>query len=143
MPVRSAYGLVGRVLETGASSSRVLLITDGASMVPVRRSIDDVVAFAEGRADGSLMLKLINLGINPLKKGDVFVTSGSGGIFRPGIPVAVVKELTRDGAIAAPLANPAATIHVAVDPVWVSQVEEVIDRPAPAANPAVTGGSDQ
>ncbi|MBS1239384.1 MAG: rod shape-determining protein MreC [Proteobacteria bacterium] len=143
MPVRSPLGLVGRVLEVGDSTSRVLLLTDGASMVPVRRNKDDVVAFAEGRADGSLRLRLINLGINPLKKGDVFVTSGSGGIFRPGIAVAVVENLTRDGAIALPLANPAATIHVAVDPIWMPEADAVIDRPAPTANPSTTSGDDE
>ncbi len=93
MPVVSPMGLVGRVLETGRHSARVLLLTDSESMVPVRRATDDVVAFAEGRPDGSLRLRLINLGINPLKKGDVFVTSGAGGLFRPNIPVAVVEEL--------------------------------------------------
>jgi rod shape-determining protein MreC len=49
----------------------------------VRRATDNVVAFAEGRADGSLRLRLVNLGINPIKKGDVFVTSGAGRLFRP------------------------------------------------------------
>ena len=44
-------------------------------MVPVRRATDNVVAFAEGRSDGSLRLRLINLGINPIKQGDVFVTN--------------------------------------------------------------------
>jgi rod shape-determining protein MreC len=143
MPVRSPLGLVGRVLEVGDSASRVLLLTDGASMVPVRRAKDDVVAFAEGRADGSLRLRLINLGINPLKKGDVFVTSGSGGIFRPGIAVAVVDTLTRDGAIALPTANPAATIHVEVDPVWEPEAQPVIDQPAPTANPTTVGEDEQ
>lgn len=142
MPVRSPLGLVGRVLEVGDSASRVLLLTDGASMVPVRRAKDDVVAFAEGRADGSLRLRLINLGINPLKKGDVFVTSGSGGIFPPGIAVAVVEELTRDGALALPTANPAATIHVAVYPVWTPEADAVINRPAPAANPTTTAADE-
>jgi rod shape-determining protein MreC len=131
MPVRSPLGLVGRVLEVGDSSARVLLLTDSASMVPVRRSTDDVVAFAEGRADGTLRLRLINLGINPLKRGDVFVTSGSGGIYRPGIAVAVVSELTRDGANAKLLSNPAATLFVAVDPVWVPEAGEVLSQ-APA-----------
>ena len=63
------------------TSSRVLLLTDSESVVPVRRAKDDVVAFAEGRADGSLRLRLINLGVNPIKVGDVFVTSGSGGLY--------------------------------------------------------------
>ncbi len=128
MPVRSAKGLVGRVLEAGNSSARVLLLTDSASLVPVRRAEDNVVAFAEGRADGTLRLRLINLGINPLDKGDVFVTSGAGGIYRPGIPVAVVDEVLRDGAIARLLSNPAATLHVAVDPVWVPEATDVIEQ---------------
>jgi rod shape-determining protein MreC len=118
MPVVSPMGLVGRVLEVGANSSRVLLLTDVESMVPVRRAKDDVVAFAEGRADGTLRLRLINLGINPIKKGDVFVTSGAGGLFRPNIAVAVAEIITKDGAIARVLSNPAATDYVAVEPVW-------------------------
>src|SRR5512139_1487640 len=118
MPVTSPMGLVGRILEAGASSSRVLLLTDSESMVPVRRATDNVVAFAEGRSDGSLRLRLINLGINPVKKGDVFVTSGAGGLFRPGIAVAMATEITRDGAIAQLLSNPAATDVVTVEPAW-------------------------
>lgn len=132
MPVRSPLGLVGRVLEVGDHSARVLLLTDGKSMVPVRRVKDNVIAFAEGRADGSLNLRLINLGINPLKKGDVVVTSGAGGVFRPGIAVAVVHQVTRDGAIALPLSNPTATIYVAVEPVWVPQAAPVIEEAAVA-----------
>jgi len=118
MAVVSPMGLVGRVLEAGGHSARVMLLADSESMVPVRRAKDDVVAFAEGRADGSLRLRLINLGINPIKRGDVFVTSGSGGLFRPNVAVAVADVVTKDGAIARVLSNPAATDYVAIEPVW-------------------------
>lgn len=118
MAVVSPMGLVGRVLEAGTHSARVMLLTDSESMVPVRRAKDDVVAFAEGRADGSIRLRLINLGINPIKRGDVFVTSGAGGLFRPNVAVAVAELVTRDGAIARVLSNPAATDYVSVEPVW-------------------------
>ncbi|MCL6251105.1 rod shape-determining protein MreC [Altererythrobacter sp. KTW20L] len=124
MPVTSPMGLVGRVLETGANTSRVLLLTDSESMVPVRRATDDVVAFAEGRADGSLRIRLINLGINPLVEGDVFVTSGAGGMFRPGVAVAMVTRVTDDGAIGQLLSNPAATDLVIVEPIWQREVLE-------------------
>lgn len=129
MPVRAPRGLVGRVLEVGGNSARVLLLTDSASTIPVKRAGDEVVALAEGRADGTLRLRLINLGINPLKLGDVFVTSGAGGIFRPGIAVAVVSSLTKDGAIGRVLANPAATVYVAVEPQWLPAAQ------APTAEP--------
>jgi rod shape-determining protein MreC len=124
MPITSPMGLVGRVLETGANTSRVLLLTDSESMVPVRRATDDVVAFAEGRADGSLRIRLINLGINPLAEGDVFVTSGAGGMFRPGVAVAMVTRVTDDGAIGQLLSNPAATDVVIVEPIWQREVLE-------------------
>ena len=129
MPVVSPMGLVGRVLEAGARSSRVLLLTDSESMVPVRRATDNTVAFAEGRSDGSLRLRLVNLGINPIKKGDVFVTSGAGGLFRPNVAVAVAREITRDGAIAQLLSNPAATDLVTVEPIWQRQAVEALAAP--------------
>jgi rod shape-determining protein MreC len=131
MPVTSPTGLVGRVLEAGERSSRVLLLTDTESMVPVRRATDNVVAFAEGRSDGSLRLRLINLGINPIKKGDVFVTSGAGGLFRPNIAVAVAQEITRDGAIAQLLSNPAATDVVIVEPIWQREAVRMLAAPPP------------
>lgn len=127
MPVTSPMGLVGRVVEAGAMSSRVLLLTDSESMVPVRRATDNVVAFAEGRSDGSLRLRLVNLGVNPIKEGDVFVTSGAGGLFRPGIAVALATEITRDGAIAQLLSNPAATDVVLVEPIWQQKAIEAAD----------------
>jgi rod shape-determining protein MreC len=134
MPVRSTLGLVGRVLEVGAKTSRVLLITDSESVVPVRRAQDALPAFATGRADGQLQVRLINLGLNPLKVGDVLVTSGSGGLYHPGIPVAVVSVLTRDGAIARVLSDPAASDFVMVEQVW----NQLADPSATALSPAAT-----
>jgi len=128
MPVTSPTGLVGRVLEAGSNSSRVLLLTDSESMVPVRRATDDVVAFAEGRADGSLRIRLINLGINPLEEGDIFVTSGAGGLFRPGVAVAMITQTTADGGIAQLLSNPAGTDVVIVEPIWQGEVLEDIEE---------------
>ena len=128
MPVLSERGVIGRVLEAGRVSSRVLLLTDSESIVPVRRATDNVVAFAEGRADGSLRLRLVNLGVNPLKVGDVFVTSGAGGMFRPGIAVAMVTRLTDDGGIGQLLSNPAATDVVVVEPIWQRPAVQAVAR---------------
>ena len=135
MPVRSELGLVGRVLEVGYATSRILLVTDGESVVPVRRASDEVAGFAQGRSNGTLLIRLINLGINPLKRGDAFVTSGSGGLYRPGTPIAVVETLTRDGAIARVLSDPAATDYVSVDPVWAPE-SQVSPIPARSGGPA-------
>lgn len=135
MPVTSPLGLVGRVLETGRNTSRVLLLTDTDSVVPVRRATDNVVAFAEGRADGSLRIRLINLGINPLEEGDIFVTSGAGGMFHPGTAVAMVTRITDDGAIGQLLSNPAATDVVMVNPVWQGELVRAMEEPLVAEEP--------
>ena len=136
MPVRTPLGLVGRVLEVGDHTARVLLITDPESMVPVRRNRDEVAAFAQGRGDGTLQLRLISLGINPLHPGDVFVTSGAGGLYSPGTAVAVVMEVTRDGAIARVLSDPTTSEFVSVEPIFAETVampEALV--PVPPATP--------
>lgn len=129
MPVRSPRGFIGRVLEVSPNTSRVLLLTDTESIVPVRRAKDSVVAFAEGRGDGRINIRLINLGINPLKVGDVFVTSGAGGFFRPGVAVAILSELTDDGGIARIISDPAATDYVNVEPVYQPKALEAAQTP--------------
>ena len=118
MPVHSERGVIGRILEVSRSSSRVLLLTDSESVLPVRRSSDQTVAFAEGRGDGLLRIRLINLGLNPLEVGDVFVTSGAGGYYRPGVAVAVLSEVTSDGGLAQLIAVPSATNYVVVEPIY-------------------------
>ncbi|WP_423142401.1 rod shape-determining protein MreC [Parablastomonas sp. CN1-191] len=118
MPVRAPLGLVGRVLEVGSHSARILLVTDQQSVVPVRRARDGIPAFATGRGDGTIQLRLISLGINPLHVGDAFVTSGAGGLYHPDIGFAVVVRLLPDGAIARPLADPGTTEFVTVEPIW-------------------------
>jgi rod shape-determining protein MreC len=132
MPVVAPLGLIGRVLETGHKTARVLLITDSESVVPVRRASDGLPAFATGRPDGLLQLRLLSLGINPLKPGDGFVTSGSGGLFWPGTPIAVVTALTHDGAIARVLASPATSEFVTVQPIWNPVADASLPPPAVA-----------
>jgi rod shape-determining protein MreC len=136
MPVRSPLGLVGRVLEVGRVASRVLLITDSESMVPVRRASDGLEAYATGRSDGTLQLRLINSTGNALKPGDAFVTSGQGGLFRPGIAVAVVATPIRDGAIARPLSAPGASDFVSVEPLWDEAAKGPDLPPEPATQSA-------
>ncbi|MXO85253.1 rod shape-determining protein MreC [Altererythrobacter aurantiacus] len=120
MPVRTARGVVGRVLEVGLSNSRILLITDSQSVLPIRLSDErrNIVAFASGNGDGRLRVRLINLGINPLEPGDLFVTSGAGGYYQPSVAVALVEEVIDDGAIARVVSDPAASDFVAVMPIF-------------------------
>jgi rod shape-determining protein MreC len=117
-PVRGPEGLLGRVIETGPTTARVLLITDANSPVPVMRAEDGIPASGEGLANGMVVIRPVNFGVNPFKVGDIVVTSGNGGLFQPNIPYAKVIRKTADGAIARPLSNPASTPYAMVLPIY-------------------------
>lgn len=106
MPVRTAEGLVGRVIDAGTFSSRVLLVSDRASIVPARLLRTGQAIIAQGRGDGAVELKPIEVGRNPFRPGDIIITSGTGGLYPPMVPLARVLRLEGDNAIAMPLADP-------------------------------------
>lgn len=135
-PVRSAAGLIGRVIEAGPNTARVLLVTDPENVVPVRRARDGLPAFIEGKSDGRIAIRLINMGVNPLKAGDVFVTSGSGGLYPPGIPVAVVTEVLHDGGLGHLASDPSDADFVVVLPVFQPAAVAALGASQQAAGPA-------
>ena len=113
MPVRAADGLIGRVVETGPNAARVLLLTDADSVVPVRRTRDGLPAVAAGRGDGLVDIRVVSgTGIR-LAAGDLFVTSGIGGLYAPGIPVARLATGGIDSVASHTFATPT-TLDVAV-----------------------------
>ena len=106
MPVRAADGLIGRVIEAGHFASRVLLVTDRANIVPARLLRGGLPVIATGRGDGTVDVRPLEVGRNPFRKGDIIVTSGTGGLYPPLVPIAKIVKLDDDGAIALPLADP-------------------------------------
>jgi rod shape-determining protein MreC len=114
-PVRSPEGLVGRVSDAGAIASRVLLITDSASVVPVRLARGGAPALAAGRGDGSIEIRPLGAGGNPFNRGDIVLTSGTGGLYPPDVPVAVILRKEGDVAIAWPLADAAQLDYAIVE----------------------------
>lgn len=115
MPVRSAEGLIGRVIDTGATASRILLVSDRNSIVPSRILRGGQAVIAQGRGDGTVDLRPLEVGRNPFRRGDIVVTSGTGGLYPPLVPVARVVKLDDDGAIALPLADPATASFAIVE----------------------------
>lgn len=113
-PVRGPSGLIGRVIETGPTTARVLLVTDSENLVPVMRVSDGLPAFSAGLGNGLVIIKPLNLGESPFKVGDVIVTSGNGGLYMPNIPFARVIRKTSDGALALPFADPGNTPYAVV-----------------------------
>jgi len=106
MPIRSSRGLIGRVIDAGSFASRILLISDRASIVPARLLRTGQAVIAQGRGDGSIELKPLEVGRNPFLPGDLVITSGTGGLYPPLVPIARVSRLDGDNAIALPLADP-------------------------------------
>jgi len=111
-PLIDADGLMGQIVEVSSSTSRALLITDVTHSVPVQVNRNGVRAIAEGTgALGSLEIRNVSSNTD-IQPGDLLVTSGLGGRFPEGYPVAVVQKVERDTgeAFARVLAVPSAAL---------------------------------
>lgn len=89
MPVITAAGLVGRVVEVSLNSAHVQLVTDPEFRVGVKHVISSDVGVAEGRgADQPLRVAVGLDAATEIHTGDYFTTSGvEHSLFPPGIPV--------------------------------------------------------
>lgn len=91
--VLDSKGLMGQVVEVSEFNSRVLLISDSRHAVPVQVNRNGVRAIAYGVGS----LSHLELGNVPdtadIAEGDLLVSSGLGGRFPEGYPVARIKEV--------------------------------------------------
>ncbi len=95
-PVISDRGVVGQVTAVNQLSSRVLLICDPTHALPVQVLRNDIRVIANGTGcTEDLLLEPLPSDIN-IRVGDVLVTSGLGGRFPEGYPVAVVSSVKID-----------------------------------------------
>ncbi|MDQ2102670.1 rod shape-determining protein MreC [Azospirillum isscasi] len=89
-------GLVGRVIEVGEWSARILLLTDINTRIPVVLERSRQRAVMAG--DNSDQTRLLYLPPEaPVQVGERVVTSGHGGQFPPGLPVGVVSSASERG----------------------------------------------
>jgi rod shape-determining protein MreC len=94
-PLVDADGVVGQVESVSAMTSEALLITDPDHALPVAIERTGARAIAEGTGD-STRLVLNNLTNSAdVVVGDRLVTSGLGGVFPSGRPVAIIEEFTQ------------------------------------------------
>jgi len=92
-PILDAHGLLGQVIDVMPYSARVLMIADSNHAIPVQVNRNGVRAIAVGT--GSLdELELIYVpNTADIKKDDLLVSSGLGGRYPRGYPVAVVTSV--------------------------------------------------
>jgi rod shape-determining protein MreC len=91
-PAITGDGLVGRVMEVGARSARVLLLTDINSRVPVYVERTRLRAVLAGRNSDQMVMTYLPPTAD-IVVGDRIVTSGQGGVFPPGLPVGAVTAI--------------------------------------------------
>jgi rod shape-determining protein MreC len=90
-PVINGDGLAGHVLETGQAASRVLLLTDVNSRVPVEIGAARVRAILAGDNGPSPKLIFVPAGAH-IAPGDEVATSGTGGVFPRGLRIGVLSS---------------------------------------------------
>ncbi len=97
-------GIAGRVVEAGARSARVLLITDLNSRIPVALGADGSPALMAGN-NGTTPSLLYWAPGQPPAEGAMVLTSSVGGAFPPGLPVGVVHYDSPNDPVVLPLAD--------------------------------------
>jgi len=127
-PILDANGIMGQVLDASAISSTAILITDPSHAIPVEVNRNGLRAIALGTGDTS-QLELPHIPNNAdIEIGDLLVTSGMGGRFPAGYPVARITSVNnKPGApfaniTAEPTAKLLSTREILL--VWLQQAED-------------------
>jgi rod shape-determining protein MreC len=107
-----ADGVVGQVMRVGPLTSEAVLITDADHAVPVSVNRNGLRTIAVGTGNsGRLRLPYLTNNAD-ITKGDLLISSGLGGVFPAGYPVARVVEITLrpDQAFAEIIAEPVSSL---------------------------------
>jgi rod shape-determining protein MreC len=124
-PVVSSQGVVGRVIEAGKTTSRVLLLSDMNSRIPVAINNNGKImnAMLAGRNDSAP--ELIHVpDDSKIVVGAHIMTSGHGGVYPPGLPVGKVLSSKKGEFTAVPYMDMTETSYLKIvmpqsaSPVW-------------------------
>jgi rod shape-determining protein MreC len=92
-PLLDAEGIVGQVVAVSQLSSEAMLITDAEHAVPVTVERTGDRTIAEGTGDTGLLSLPYLTNTADIEPGDRLVTSGLGGVFPRGRPVAEITKV--------------------------------------------------
>jgi len=135
-PVIDTYGIRGQVSEVGILQSTAILITDPSHAIPVQVNRNGLraIAFGTGTAD-SVSIRYLTASAD-IKEGDLLVSSGIGGGFPFGYPVAKVRKIVNDpnesflDISATPLARLSHNKEVLL--IWPAKTSTPVDTKKPA-----------
>jgi len=94
--VLDAYGIAGQVIEVSAHSSRVMLITDTQSAVPVQIIRNGIRMVVEGTGNQDILLLRHVAATTDILMEDVLVSSGLDGHYPANYPVANIVAIEGD-----------------------------------------------
>ena len=140
-PLVDAKGVMGQIVHAGPYSSTAMLITDTSHAIPIQVNRNGLRSIALGSGTiNRLELPYIPNSAD-IQPGDLLITSGLGGRFPPGYPVATVTAVQHDpgNAFAAVVATPLAHLNRSREVllIWPSQptvIESTADIPVEAPN---------
>jgi rod shape-determining protein MreC len=94
MPVVTAAGLVGRVVDVSLNSANVQLITDPGFRIGVKHALSGDIGVAQGRGEGDPLRVDVGLdATTEINEGDAFTTSGvERSLFPPGVVVGLATR---------------------------------------------------
>jgi len=130
-PVIDERGVVGQVTRVYPWVSEVTLITDKNHLVPVLNPRNGLRAVLSGTGnDGTLELQFVPLNAD-FQTGDTLVTSGIDGVYPPGLPVAQIGNVERNGAylFARIFCRPVAGVNANAQVLVVGAARPIPERP--------------
>ncbi|RUO23473.1 rod shape-determining protein MreC [Aliidiomarina iranensis] len=110
-PVIDAEGVIGQVVDVGLTTARVILVSDQSHAIPLRAEASGIRVIAQGVGDTNSIELMHVPHSTELSEGDLLMTSGLGGVFPEGYPVARISNILRDESLpfaqvqATPVAN--------------------------------------
>lgn len=130
-----ADGVLGQIIEAGVLSSQGILISDPDHALPVEVNRNGLRTIAVGTGEYDRLVLPFLPNHADIREGDLLVTSGLGGSFPAGYPVAIVDSVVRipQEPFAAVSAAPSAALN---------QVREIMLIWSAASEPSGTGSTE-
>lgn len=147
MPVIDEGGIVGQVVRVTPMTAEAAVLTDEVVSIPVQLLRNGLRLIAFGSSiPGKVDVRYFAADAD-IREGDIMVTSGIGGVFPPGLPVARIESIERDSAsgfaraIGDPLARPDRYRHFLVLRVPIGSEETTQDQPGQTEKESANGST--
>jgi rod shape-determining protein MreC len=139
-----ADGVVGQIIEAGVLSSQGILISDPDHALPVEVNRNGLRTIAVGTGEFDRLVLPFLPNNADIREGDLLVTSGLGGAFPAGYPVAIVDSVVRipQEPFAAVSAQPSAALNQVREIMLIWSAEDDPAEETAAESPAAVAGED-